>query len=84
VTVVTDTIRNGVDTGKMFATLDPIKAQPELARFQFSATSRCFPADRGGASTASRLPAVQRARRLACRVLCLVSARALGPRATRS
>ncbi len=39
-TVVTDTIRNGVDTGKMFATLDLIKAQPELAKFQFRASNR--------------------------------------------
>ena len=38
--VVTDTIRNGVDTEKMFATLDLIKAQPELAKFQFRATNR--------------------------------------------
>jgi uncharacterized OsmC-like protein len=40
VTVVSDTIRNGVDTEKMFATLDLIKAQPELAKFQFRATNR--------------------------------------------
>jgi uncharacterized OsmC-like protein len=40
VNVVTDTIRNGVDTEKMFATLELIKAQPELARFQFRATNR--------------------------------------------
>jgi uncharacterized OsmC-like protein len=40
VNVVTDTMRNGVDTEKMFATLDLIKAQPELARFQFRATNR--------------------------------------------
>jgi uncharacterized OsmC-like protein len=39
-TVVTDTIRNGVDTEKMFATLDLIGAQPELAQFQFRATNR--------------------------------------------
>jgi uncharacterized OsmC-like protein len=39
-TAVTDTIRNGVDTEKLFATLDLIKAQPELARFQFRATNR--------------------------------------------
>ncbi len=39
-TVVTDTIRNGVDTEKMFATLDLIKEQPELAQFQFRATNR--------------------------------------------
>ena len=37
--VVTDTVRNGVDTERMFATLDLIKAQPELARFQFRATN---------------------------------------------
>jgi uncharacterized OsmC-like protein len=40
VTVVTDTIRNGVDTERLFATLDLIKAQPELARFQFRASNR--------------------------------------------
>jgi uncharacterized OsmC-like protein len=39
-TTVTDTIRNGVDTEKLFATLDLIKAQPELAKFQFRATNR--------------------------------------------
>src|SRR5439155_25367002 len=39
-TVITDTIRNGVDTEQMFATLDVIKAQPELAKFQFRATNR--------------------------------------------
>ena len=37
---VADTSRNGVDTEQMFATLDLIKAQPELARFQFRATNR--------------------------------------------
>jgi uncharacterized OsmC-like protein len=36
-TAVTDTMRNGVDTEQLFATLDLIKAQPELARFQFRA-----------------------------------------------
>jgi len=36
----TDTIRNGVDTDKMFGTLDLIKEQPELAQFQFRATNR--------------------------------------------
>ena len=39
-TAVADTFRNGVDSEKMFATLDLIKAQPELARFQFRATNR--------------------------------------------
>jgi uncharacterized OsmC-like protein len=37
---VTDTIRNGVDTVKMFATLDLIKEQPGLAKFQFRASNR--------------------------------------------
>jgi uncharacterized OsmC-like protein len=40
VNVVTDTIRNGVDTEKLFATLDLIKEQPELAKFRFHATNR--------------------------------------------
>jgi uncharacterized OsmC-like protein len=40
VTTVTDTIRNGVNTETMFATLDLIKTQPELAKFQFRATNR--------------------------------------------
>ena len=34
-----NTLRNGVDTEKMFATLDLIKEQPELARFQFRASN---------------------------------------------
>ena len=34
---VTDTFRNGVDAEKMFATLELIKDQPELAKFQFRA-----------------------------------------------
>ena len=36
---VTDTIRNGVNTETMFATLDLIKQRPELAQFQFRATN---------------------------------------------
>jgi uncharacterized OsmC-like protein len=31
---------NGVDTPTLFATLDAVRAQPELARFQFRATNR--------------------------------------------
>jgi uncharacterized OsmC-like protein len=38
----TDTIRNGVDREKLFATLDVIKAQPDVARFQFRASNRWF------------------------------------------
>jgi uncharacterized OsmC-like protein len=33
-------VRNGVDTGQLFGTLDAVKAQPELAKFQFRATNR--------------------------------------------
>jgi uncharacterized OsmC-like protein len=40
VSVVTNTIRNGVETDKLFATLDAIKENPELAKFQFRATNR--------------------------------------------
>lgn len=32
--------RNGVDTDQLFGTLDAIKADPELARFQFRARNR--------------------------------------------
>jgi uncharacterized OsmC-like protein len=37
---VTHTIRNGVDTDQLFATLNLLKAQPELGRFEFRATNR--------------------------------------------
>lgn len=39
-TQVADTVRNGVDTATMFATLDAIKANPGLGRFQFRATNK--------------------------------------------
>jgi uncharacterized OsmC-like protein len=39
-TKVLDRIRNGVDTEQMYGTLDAIKANPELASFQFRATNR--------------------------------------------
>jgi uncharacterized OsmC-like protein len=32
--------RNGVDTAKLFATLDAVKAHPEAARFRFSVNNR--------------------------------------------
>ena len=38
-TAVTHTIRNGVDTERLYATLDLIKAHPELAKFQFRASN---------------------------------------------
>jgi hypothetical protein len=36
-TQILDSIRNGVDSEQMYGTLDAIKAQPELAIFQFRA-----------------------------------------------
>ena len=47
----TETIRNGVDTDTMFATLDAIKAQPEIAQFRFRATNRWL----GGAHNRSTI-----------------------------
>ena len=37
---VTERFRNGVDTEQLYGTLDAIKAQPELAVFQFRAANR--------------------------------------------
>jgi uncharacterized OsmC-like protein len=37
VTTAIETIRNGVDTAQMYGTLDAIKAQPELGKFEFRA-----------------------------------------------
>ena len=31
--------RNGVDTATLFATLDAVKGQPEIAKFQFRASN---------------------------------------------
>jgi uncharacterized OsmC-like protein len=39
-TVAAQSRRNGVDTAKLFATLDAVKAQPEAARFRFSVDNR--------------------------------------------
>ena len=36
----TETIRNGVDTAQLFGTLDAVKGDPALARFQFRARNR--------------------------------------------
>ena len=37
---ITETTRNGVDTQTLFATLDAVKAQPELGTFQFRVANR--------------------------------------------
>jgi hypothetical protein len=47
----TERIRNGVDTNTMFATLDAIKAQPEIAQFRFRARNRWL----GGAHNRSTI-----------------------------
>src|SRR3712207_1554734 len=39
-TQVLETVRNGVDTARLFGTLDAIKAQPEIAQFTFRARNR--------------------------------------------
>jgi uncharacterized OsmC-like protein len=39
-TATTDPVRNGVDTGQLFATLDAVKAAPAAAKFQFRASNR--------------------------------------------
>jgi uncharacterized OsmC-like protein len=47
----TATVRNGVDTNTMFATLDAIKAQPEIAQFRLRARNRWL----GGAHNRSTI-----------------------------
>ena len=39
-TTITSPIRNGVDTGQVYGTLDALKAQPDLARFEFRVSNR--------------------------------------------
>ena len=39
-TTLTPPVRNGVDTAQVYGTLDALKGQPELARFEFRATNR--------------------------------------------
>ncbi len=46
-----ESIRNGVDTQKLFATLDAVKAQPELGTFQFRVQNRWL----GGAHNRSTI-----------------------------
>ena len=46
-----ESIRNGVDTQKLFATLDAVKAQPELGTFQFRVHNRWL----GGAHNRSTI-----------------------------
>src|SRR6478672_12118699 len=39
-TVTENAVRNGVDTATLFATLDAVKSDPDIAKFQFRATNR--------------------------------------------
>jgi uncharacterized OsmC-like protein len=39
-TTTENPVRNGVDTATLFATLDAVRSDPELAKFQFRATNR--------------------------------------------
>jgi len=55
-TVETKTVRgprNGVDTPTLFATLDAVKAQPQLAKFQFRVSNRWM----SGTNSVSRMEA---------------------------
>jgi len=36
-----DSVLNGIDTARMTATVDAIKKQPALARFEFRAKNQC-------------------------------------------
>jgi hypothetical protein len=47
-------IRNGVDTDKLFGTLDAVKAQPEIAHFVFRARNRWIDGARSRSTPASR------------------------------
>jgi uncharacterized OsmC-like protein len=38
--VTQEVVRNGIDTSKLFGTLDVVKQQPELAKFQWRATNK--------------------------------------------
>jgi len=51
VSTITNPARNGVDTQTMFGTLDLIREQPELAKFQFRASNRWL----GGAHNRSTI-----------------------------
>ncbi len=50
-TSTTESIRNGVDTQRLFATLDAVKEQPELGTFQFRVHNRWL----GGAHNRSTI-----------------------------
>jgi hypothetical protein len=39
-TTTADPVRNGVDTAALFATIDAVKADHEIAKFQFRATNQ--------------------------------------------
>jgi uncharacterized OsmC-like protein len=39
-TTIENPVRNGVDTATLFATLDAVKGNPEIAKFQFRASNR--------------------------------------------
>ena len=39
-TTTDNPVRNGVDTATLFATLDAVKGNPDIAKFQFRATNR--------------------------------------------
>ena len=56
----TEAIRNGVDTGQLFGTLDAIKADPSLARFQFRARNRWIDGAHNRTRSATSTPPTRR------------------------
>ena len=57
-TTTDNPVRNGVDTATLFATLDAVKGDTDLAKFQFRATNRWLSAGptTSRRSTASTAP----------------------------
>jgi len=60
-----ETIRNGVDTEQLFGTLDAVKADPSLAKFQFRARNRWLDGahNRTRRGSATSTPPTRRTRR---------------------
>ena len=58
-------MRNGVDTEKLYATLDLLKEQPELGRFQFRATNHWIDGAHNRSTIKGSTPPAPRTRRRA-------------------
>ena len=67
-TITSPAIRNGVDTATLFATLDAIKGDPELAKFQFRASNRWISGTHSESTIAGFFGARQEMSRAAARL----------------